>query len=77
MKMITDPTPALDPDLPALQRAIHMIRLELLLVQTECPELTPHQQLSEARRRSYRAMVGAADAVEAKQARQRLQETRG
>ena len=52
MKMISDPIPPIDPDLPAMRQAICMIRLQLMLVQGECPEMTPRQQLAEARRRS-------------------------
>jgi hypothetical protein len=66
MKMITDPLPTVDPVLPAMRQAIHIIRLQLMLVETECPGLTPRQQLAEARRRSHKAMAEAADAIEAR-----------
>jgi hypothetical protein len=53
------------------------IALELEAVKREHPEMTPRQALQEARRRSAPTMVAATDAIEAKQARQRLQEARG
>ena len=43
-----------------------MIRLQLMLVEQECPELTPRQQLAEARRRAVKAMIGACDEIEAR-----------
>jgi hypothetical protein len=46
--------------------ALELIRLELMLVQVEQPELTPNQQLREARRRASRAMLAAVDALERK-----------
>jgi len=60
----TDPPPTIDPDLPAFRQALTLIRLELALVRNEHPEMTPHQQFAEARRRCAKAMVAAADAVE-------------
>jgi hypothetical protein len=63
--------------LPAVRQAVALIQLHLALIEKEQPEMTPHEQLSEARRRCAAAMVAAADAIEAEQARQRLQDGRG
>ena len=51
-----------------------MITMQLRLVRQEQPSWTNNECLREARRRSEREMVAAADAIEA---RQRLQDARG
>jgi hypothetical protein len=63
--------------IPAVRQAVELITLELKLVRLQHPEMTPREQLQEAKRRCAAAMVAAADAIEAEQARQRLQEARG
>ena len=65
MRMISDPLPKLDPDLPAVAQAVAMIRLEIETLTRECPELTPRQVEQEARRRCAKAMVDAIDQIEA------------
>ena len=62
----THPIPILDPTVPAVQQALLRIKLELALVRLEHPEMTPRQQLAEARRRCAEVMVAAADVLEAR-----------
>jgi hypothetical protein len=46
---------------PETRAAITKIRSELVLVEQECPEMTPWEQLREARRRSVDALLAAID----------------
>jgi len=62
----TDRPPTLDPTVPEVQAALDQIRIELAAVQREHPEMTPRQQLQEARRRCAGAMVAVVDVIEAK-----------
>ena len=71
------PQPTLDPMVPEVENACLRIALEFEPAKREHPEITPRQALQEARRRSATTMIAAADAIEAKRARQRLQDGRG
>ena len=62
----TDPIPTIDPTTPEVENACLRIALELEAVKREHPEMTPRQALQEARRRSARTMIAAADAIEAR-----------
>ena len=68
----SDPPPDLDMNIPGMSEALAQLKLELLLVQLELPQLTPHQQLQEARRRCARTLVAVADAQEELDRRRRL-----
>jgi hypothetical protein len=61
----TDPPPTLDLTIPAVSVAIRATTMQLRLIRQESPEMTPHEQLREAKRRCEREMVHAADAIEA------------
>jgi hypothetical protein len=72
----TDTLPTLDPKMPEMENAALRIALELELVRLDHPEMTPHEQLREARRRSATLMTAACDAIEARRAHRMLQEAR-
>lgn len=67
--MQTDPLPNVDPTAPAIRAAIRAIKSHYWLLRQEQPTWTPHEVLREAKRRSEREMIGAADAIEALDAR--------
>jgi hypothetical protein len=63
-EVLADPPPTLDLTIPAVRQAVDLIIIELKVVRLQQPEMTPCEQLQEARRRSAEAMVHAADVME-------------
>jgi hypothetical protein len=70
-KMVDDPPPTLNLNMLGVPQVLARIKLELSMVCREHPELTPNQQLMEARRRCWQALVALADVREAKEQRAR------
>jgi hypothetical protein len=74
MRMISDPSPKLDPRDPTVMAAVNLIKLELAAVRRECPQMTERQALQEARRRCHKAMLSVVDAIAEKRRRRGLQD---